>query len=148
MKLKLRAGIAVTALVTALAGGVSPASALCVDSNGVNPDVTGSPCSQAGLAVGDNTTSSTATNTFTGVTGTTAVGQGAAAGDPTKNFGDPTNIGETALGALATSTGQNSVALGAKSTDGGQANVVSVGGVGSERRITNVAPGTNGTDAV
>ena len=48
----------------------------------------------------------------------------------------------------ATSTGTGSVALGQNSTDGGVAGVVSVGGVGSERRITNVGPAVNGTDAV
>lgn len=53
-----------------------------------------------------------------------------------------------ALGNSSTSTGTNSVALGAGSTDGGVANVVSVGSAGAERRVTNVGPGINGTDAV
>ncbi|WP_196484855.1 YadA family autotransporter adhesin, partial [Burkholderia territorii] len=44
--------------------------------------------------------------------------------------------------------GSNSVAIGANSTDGGRSNVVSVGSPGAERQITNVAPGTQGTDAV
>jgi len=56
--------------------------------------------------------------------------------------------GSTALGYHANASGANSVALGANSTDGGQANVVSVGSPGNERRITNVAPGVNATDAV
>ena len=56
--------------------------------------------------------------------------------------------GSTAIGYHATSSGANSVALGAGSTDGGQANVVSLGSVGAERRLTNVAPGINGTDGV
>ena len=42
----------------------------------------------------------------------------------------------------------NSVALGANSNDGGRANVVSVGSVNAERQLTNVAAGTQGTDAV
>jgi phosphoglycerate kinase len=42
----------------------------------------------------------------------------------------------------------NSVALGAGSTTGERANIVSVGTAGSERQITNVAAGTAGTDAV
>ncbi|MBU2409990.1 MAG: hypothetical protein KKC79_15245, partial [Gammaproteobacteria bacterium] len=54
----------------------------------------------------------------------------------------------TAVGSGATSTGTNSVALGTNSSDGGRANVVSVGASGSERQITNVAAGTAGTDAV
>ncbi len=54
----------------------------------------------------------------------------------------------TAIGYRASASGVNSVALGAGSSDGGQANVVSVGSPGNERRITNVAPGVAGTDAV
>lgn len=45
-------------------------------------------------------------------------------------------------------TGSNSVAIGANSTDEGRSNVVSVGASGAERQITNVAAGTQGTDAV
>ncbi len=59
-----------------------------------------------------------------------------------------TGAGGLALGNGASSTGTGSVALGQGSTDGGAARVVSVGGVGSERRITNVGPAVNGTDAV
>ena len=59
-----------------------------------------------------------------------------------------TGAGGLALGNGATSTGTGSVAIGQNSTDGGVAGVVSVGGVGSERRVTNVAPALNGTDAV
>jgi autotransporter adhesin len=40
------------------------------------------------------------------------------------------------------------VALGYNSTDGGLSNVVSVGSVGGERQIVNVAAGTRATDAV
>ena len=47
-----------------------------------------------------------------------------------------------AMGNGASSTGTNSVALGAGSTDGGQANVVSIGAVGAERTLINVAGGT------
>jgi len=53
-----------------------------------------------------------------------------------------------ALGANASATGQNSVALGYGSTDDGRVNVVSIGAVGAERQITNVAAGTRVTDAV
>ncbi len=59
-----------------------------------------------------------------------------------------TGAGSVAVGNGATSTGAGSVALGQGSTDGGVSGVVSVGGVGSERRITNVGPAINGTDAV
>jgi len=93
--------------------------------------------------------------------GAIAIGPGATAGNDNGSLfetqaGD-TALGQnssatvtngTALGNRATVTGTNSTALGANSTDGGQSNVVSVGGVGSERRIINVAPGTAGTDAI
>lgn len=44
--------------------------------------------------------------------------------------------------------GSNSVAIGANSTDEGRSNVVSVGSSAQQRQITNVAAGTQGTDAV
>ncbi|MBN3817158.1 hypothetical protein G3N57_11310, partial [Paraburkholderia sp. Se-20369] len=44
--------------------------------------------------------------------------------------------------------GSNSVAIGANSNDGGRSNVVSVGSDSQQRQITNVAAGTQGTDAV
>ncbi|RMH91126.1 hypothetical protein EBB59_08265 [Lysobacter pythonis] len=53
----------------------------------------------------------------------------------------------TAIGQGARATGSSSIAIGAGST-AVEDNVVSVGGIGAERRITNVAPGVNGTDAV
>ncbi|MEM5312280.1 YadA-like family protein [Paraburkholderia sp. JHI869] len=53
----------------------------------------------------------------------------------------------TAMGDMAKATGNNSVALGANSV-ADEDNTVSVGSQGNERRITNVAPGVNPTDAV
>nr|WP_244143020.1 YadA-like family protein [Burkholderia stagnalis] len=44
--------------------------------------------------------------------------------------------------------GTNSAAIGSGSTDGGRSNVVSVGSDSQQRQITNVAAGTQGTDAV
>ncbi|WP_244117689.1 YadA-like family protein [Burkholderia contaminans] len=44
--------------------------------------------------------------------------------------------------------GSNSVAIGANSSDGGRSNVVSVGSATQRRQITNVAAGTEETDAV
>ena len=55
--------------------------------------------------------------------------------------------GNTAIGAKATATGANSVALGADSV-ADRADSVSVGSEGKERQITNVADGTQATDAV
>jgi autotransporter adhesin len=51
-----------------------------------------------------------------------------------------------AIGANSTASGNNSVALGAGSV-ADQDNTVSIGSSGSERRLTHVAPGVNGTDA-
>jgi trimeric autotransporter adhesin len=53
----------------------------------------------------------------------------------------------TAIGANAKATAANSVALGAGSV-ADRDNTVSVGSAGNERQITNVAAGTQGTDAV
>ncbi|WP_336220485.1 YadA-like family protein, partial [Citrobacter amalonaticus] len=52
-----------------------------------------------------------------------------------------------ALGNGASASASNSVALGTGSIADRQ-NTISVGSVGSERQITNVGPGTSGTDAV
>ena len=71
-------------------------------------------------------------------------------GEQTTDHVAPVAIGKgsTALGSGAVASGDNSVALGADSSDEGRANVVSVGSAGNERQITNVAAGTNPTDAV
>ena len=53
----------------------------------------------------------------------------------------------TALGQGATATAANSVALGENSV-ANRANAVSVGSAGNERQVTNVAAGTQSTDAV
>ncbi|WP_175771415.1 YadA-like family protein [Burkholderia ambifaria] len=55
--------------------------------------------------------------------------------------------GSTALGNGAQASGKNSVALGTGSI-ADRDNAVSVGAPGQERQVTNVAPGTAGTDAV
>ncbi|NII73753.1 autotransporter adhesin [Dyella sp. SG562] len=52
----------------------------------------------------------------------------------------------TALGSNSSATGSNSVALGANSS-ADRDNTVSVGSAGNERQITNVAAGTQATDA-
>jgi trimeric autotransporter adhesin len=58
-----------------------------------------------------------------------------------------TGTDAVAIGGNAQATGNNAVALGSGSV-AGEDNTVSVGAPGSERRITNVAAGTNDTDAV
>lgn len=67
----------------------------------------------------------------------TAIGSGAVASGQSS----------TAIGNGAVANADNSVALGANSV-ASEANTVSVGAAGSERRVTNVAPAVNGTDAV
>jgi trimeric autotransporter adhesin len=57
------------------------------------------------------------------------------------------NTDTTALGAASWAQGVNSVAIGARSFSD-RANTVSVGALGDERQITNVAEGTETTDAV
>lgn len=52
-----------------------------------------------------------------------------------------------AIGASATASSANSVALGAHSATGTRTNVVSIGTVGGERQIINLAAGTADTDA-
>ncbi|OJB31083.1 hypothetical protein BGV48_02425 [Burkholderia ubonensis] len=54
--------------------------------------------------------------------------------------------GSVALGKNATAAGTNSVAIGAGSV-ANDPNTVSFGAPGSERRLTNIAPGVNPTDA-
>jgi autotransporter adhesin len=60
----------------------------------------------------------------------------------------PTATGSdaVAIGANSHASGNNSVALGANSV-ADEDNTASVGSAGNERRVTNVAAGTNGTDA-
>ncbi len=54
----------------------------------------------------------------------------------------------TGSDAPKVTAGSNSAAIGANSTDGGRQNVVSVGSDTQQRQVINVAPGTQGTDAV
>ena len=76
--------------------------------------------------------------------GATASGDGSlAAGQNAVASGN----GSTALGNGSKATADNSVALGQNSV-ADRTNTVSVGVAGQERQITNVAPGTQGTDAV
>jgi trimeric autotransporter adhesin len=58
-----------------------------------------------------------------------------------------TGNGSIAIGDGANATGANSVALGNGSV-ADEDNTVSIGSAGNERRLTNVAPGVKGTDAV
>ena len=141
--------------------------------NGVDTTATGT-CAGAGTLIGVN--GATRTVVATGATAygaqslaqdsnTTAIGFRATAkyagsvaiGYQAQAIADPaTAVGSNslasgndsvALGAGARATANRSVALGAYSV-ADQPNTVSVGTPGSERRITNVAPGVYPTDAV
>jgi autotransporter adhesin len=76
-------------------------------------------------------------------TGTTAV-NGIAIGTNASVTGSQASM---ALGYGATATGNNAIAIGANSV-ANRDNSVSVGSAGAERQITNVAAGTQATDAV
>ncbi|WP_436226854.1 YadA family autotransporter adhesin, partial [Caballeronia sp. LjRoot29] len=84
-------------------------------------------------------------------TGSVAMGNGAqASAESTTAVGQnsvASGAGGVALGNGAQATANNTVALGQNSV-ADRANTVSVGAAGSERQITNVAAGTQGTDAV
>ena len=86
-------------------------------------------------ATGNNSTANGANSVASG-SGSTAVGEGAKA----------TGQDSTALGSNSSATANNSVALGAGSV-ADRDNTVSVGSEGHERQITNVAAGTQRTDA-
>ncbi len=100
----------------------------------------------AGSTAGGNNTTAVGQGSFASGTNSVAIGQGAQA-----NY--QSGVGSvgyqaTAIGSGATATGINSVSLGYASTDGGAANVVSVGSSSQTREIINVSAGTTGTSAV
>jgi len=135
-------------------------AATCGTVNGV--DATGSGlCAQAtkdgATAIGSNAQATDTNTTAVGFralasqAGSVAIGYNArATGDPTVAIGNnalASGNDAVAMGAGAQATANRSVALGAYSV-ADQDNTVSVGSAGNERRITNVAPGINPTDAV
>lgn len=105
-----------------------------------------------GIICGHNTTAAASAvaqgdGASAGYAGSLAIGAGATILAPTVQDGHTT--GAIAIGQGAQSNGSNSVALGAQSV-ANRPNSVSVGNAatGQTRQITNVAPGTMGTDAV
>jgi autotransporter adhesin len=88
---------------------------------------------------------SSGSNSSAGGQGSVASGSNSSA---VGNGSQATGNNSTAIGAGAVSSGTNSAAVGAASSDGGRSNVVSVGSASNQRQVTNVAPGTQGTDAV
>ncbi|RUL66761.1 hypothetical protein EKH79_02815 [Dyella dinghuensis] len=118
------------------------------------PGYAGTPITNT--AIGANTqasTGGTALGDSAQATGLASAAVGAYA-NSTGDFGTAVGFGaqatgssSTALGVNAQATANNSVALGVSSV-ADRANTVSVGSAGKERQITNVAAGTEDTDAV
>ncbi len=127
------AGAPAVALNNVAAGALSATSTAAVNGSQLYAVETGGGGGVVAVYQSGSVTPATA-----GALQSTAIGDGAVA----------SGAASTAIGYHAQATGTNSVVLGANSTDGGLSNVVSVGSPGNERRITNVAPGIAGTDAV
>ncbi|SOE61215.1 Head domain of trimeric autotransporter adhesin [Burkholderia sp. OK233] len=112
--------------------GANTYRSLAIGSGAVASDLVNGANAYNIVAIG---TSATATGT-----GSTALGSSAVAGNSI-------TTGATAVGYNASATAANSIALGQNSV-ANVANTVSVGKAGGERKIVNVAAGTQGTDAV
>lgn len=112
---------------------------LKVNSNGPDAIATGADA----IALGQSTVASGDNSIATG-NGAQSSGNGAIA---MGNNSSASGTGSVAIGDGASVTGNNSVALGAGSV-ADRDNTVSVGSEGNERQITNVAAGTEDTDAV
>ncbi|PEH69655.1 hypothetical protein CRM91_09580 [Burkholderia ambifaria] len=106
------------------------------------------------LSTGLSTTNSTVASLSTGVTNlgdqvsqlSTTINNNTTRS--LSNNGVAVDMNGTGNDRPTVTAGTNSVAIGANSNDGGRSNVVSVGSDTQQRQITNVAPGTQGTDAV
>ncbi|AIY39446.1 Type IV fimbrial biogenesis protein PilY1 [Collimonas arenae] len=134
--------------------------ATCGSANGIDSTASGlcAKATQDGASAYGSNARATAVNTtavgfraLASQEGAVAIGYNAqATGDPTVAVGYNSvaaGNNSVAMGAGAQAIANNTVALGAGSV-ADQDNTVSVGAHGSERRITNVAPGVNPTDAV
>ncbi|GLQ46165.1 hypothetical protein GCM10007862_12160 [Dyella lipolytica] len=105
---------------------------------GAGSQATGSNSTANGAGAVASGSNSTATGANSVASGSNSTANGANA--------SATGTNSTALGANSSATGNNSVALGAGSV-ADRDNTVSVGSPGNERQITNVAAGTQRTDA-
>ncbi|MFH3077513.1 YadA-like family protein, partial [Klebsiella sp. KE9038] len=109
--------------------------------NSTGPDAVAS--GTDAIALGQGTVASGNNSIATG-NGAQASGNGAIA---TGNNASASGTGSVAIGDNASVTASNSVALGSGSV-ADRDNTVSVGSAGNERQVTNVAAGTEDTDAV
>ena len=112
---------------------------LKVNSNGTEASASGADA----IALGQGTVASGDNSVATG-NGAQASGSGSIASGHNSNAAGEASV---AIGENASVTANNSVALGAGSV-ADRDNTVSVGSSGNERQITNVAAGTEDTDAV
>ena len=151
---------------SAAIGANSEASGVNSTATGANSTASASDSTAAGAnatASGDSSTATGAHSMASGSSSTAAGANSMASGDTSAAFGgnaaasgsnavaiggnsQASGNGSLALGGNSSSTADNSVALGANSV-ADEANTVSVGSAGNERRVANVAPGVNGTDA-
>jgi autotransporter adhesin len=147
-------------------GSNADASGTSSTAAGANAAASGDQSTAAGansIASGDQSTATGANATASGSNSTAAGANSMASGDSSVAFGgnaaasgsnavsiggnsQASGSGSVAFGGNSSATADNSVALGANSV-ADEANTVSVGSAGNERRVTNVAPGVNGTDA-
>jgi autotransporter adhesin len=139
-----------TGVNAAAIGSGSSASGDNAMAFGTNAQATQSGAIAMGLNASSTGVNAIAIGTAASATGSVAIGNAAAAANGGAAFGDgavATGANSAALGPNATATAANSVAIGSGSTNT-VANTVSFGAAGNERRLTNVAAGTNPTDAV
>jgi trimeric autotransporter adhesin len=119
---------------------------------GVNAAASGNDSTAIGsnaMASGDNATAAGSHSAASGDSAVAFGGNAAASGSNAVAIGGNSQASgnsSVSLGGNSSATADNSVALGANSV-ADEANTVSVGSAGNERRVTNVAPGVNGTDA-
>jgi trimeric autotransporter adhesin len=133
---------------------------------GANAEASGDNSTAAGAHATASGSGSTATGGSATASGNNSTANGSnsmASGDSAVAFGgnaSATGSNATAIGGNSQASGNNAVAFGGNSQASGdnsvalgansvanEANTVSVGSAGNERRVTNVAPGVDGTDA-
>ncbi len=146
------ATVASTADATPSTSTATTASPTAVGSAARANDVTGTAIGGNAYAHGPNDTA-IGSNTRVDADGSTAIGANAHVAAVATNavaIGEGATVSaasSTAVGQGASATAQGAVAIGQGSL-ADRANTVSVGSVGAERQVTNVAAGTQDTDAV
>ncbi|AIR62039.1 hypothetical protein LH23_15670 [Cedecea neteri] len=128
-------------LAVNVSDSVTPASATGADSIalGGNANSSGTNAISIGNGAAASGSGSSAVGASSSASGTNATAMG--------QNSNASGANSVALGSSSTASGSNSVALGANSV-ASRDNSVSVGAAGNERQITNVAAGTQSTDAV